>query len=146
MNNMEWRDIPGFEGRYQASDDGQVRSVARRHECGGKGTRRINSVVKKPRLLSNGYQYVMIWVYFDDEWHYKKFYIHRLVALAFLPNPDGKPIVNHKDRNRANNDLSNLEWCNNSENVRHWREDERRKQTVAAVVEEEAIDPADIPF
>lgn len=145
MNSMEqWRDIPGLEGRYQASDNGQVRSVSRQHECGGKGTRRINSVVKKPRLLSNGYQYVMIWVFFDNGWHYKKFYIHRLVALAFLPNPEGKPLVNHKDRNRANNNLWNLEWCNNSENVRHWQKAEREKVLVASDGDE--IRPEDIPF
>lgn len=49
----------------------------------------------------------------------KKFLVHRLVAHAFIPNPDNKPIINHKDRNRANNNYSNLEWCNQQENMAH---------------------------
>lgn len=49
----------------------------------------------------------------------KRYFVHRLLAMAFIPNPENKPMVNHKDLDRGNNDLSNLEWCDNSENVSH---------------------------
>ena len=122
----EWRDIPGLEGRYQVSNDGRIRSVERFFDTGGRGTRTIRSQVKKPRTTNQSYFFVMIWI----GCAYKRFYIHRCVALAFIPNPEGKEIVNHLDRNRQNNDLSNLEWATASENVRHWQEDERQKKSL----------------
>ena len=74
---------------------------------------------KTPRLLSqvtvNGYK--MVIMYNDGKAHLE--YVHRLVAEAFLPNPENKPMVNHKDSNPSNNCVENLEWCTQSENILH---------------------------
>jgi hypothetical protein len=72
-------------------------------------------------------------------WHNKKrVFIHRLVAIAFIPNPHNKPFVNHKDGNRANNNLANLEWCTHQENMIHARKSGFKSYRV--LKEEEAAD------
>ena len=125
----EWRDIPGLEGRYQVSNEGRIRSLRNKH-------------VKTPRVTNQSYFFVMIWVYSEAGVFYKRFYIHRCVALAFIENPDEKRIVNHLDRNRQNNHLSNLEWATDSENVRHWQADNREK----ALAIEAPILAGDLPW
>ena len=107
---MEWRDIPGYEGYYQASNTGQIRSV------------------RKNKMLSpfdnHGYLRVNLCINCKEE----KPLIHRLVALAFIENPNHYPEVNHKDNNRQNNRVENLEWCTRSENVKQtWTTGGRRK-------------------
>lgn len=123
----EWRDIEGLEGRYQVSNHGNVRSVARMH-----GGRNIPSVVKKLEVHWKGYHYVKVWDYIPRPYIKRKYFIHRLVAIAFLPNPEGKPIVNHLDRNKGNNHISNLEWATESENTLHWMQDEKNKKAIHA--------------
>jgi hypothetical protein len=130
-----WKDIPGYEGRYQVSNYGNVRSVY----LLGLG----KHVIKKPEVHYSGYLYHKIWDVGNKT--RKKLFVHRLVAIAFLPNPEEKPIVNHLDRNRANNNLKNLEWCDGSENQQHWRQDELRKKEAQEPVMA-AINPEDIPW
>lgn len=65
--------------------------------------------------------------------------------MAFIANYETKPMVNHKDRNRQNNHILNLEWVTNSENVRHWQRDEREKASTPAC-EDEQIKEEDLPF
>lgn len=72
--------------------------------------------VLNPIINSNGYAYVGLRT---DDNTYKNMYMHRLVALAYIPNPDNKPQVNHIDGNKLNNHISNLEWVTGSENVLH---------------------------
>lgn len=99
-----WKYIIGFGDKYQISNYGQVKSFKR-----GTG------VIMKP--VKNRYGYLTIkLVYFKQK---KRFYIHRLVTSYFLENPLNKDFVNHIDGNKANNNLQNLEWCTNSENMRH---------------------------
>lgn len=93
-----WIDIKGFEGRYQVSPDGMVRNVK---------TLRI----LKPKN-SKGYLQVCL-----GARNYS--YIHRLVAQAFIPNPDELPQVNHLDGIKSNNAVTNLEWCSASGNLKH---------------------------
>ena len=98
-----WKDVPGFEGIYRVSNLGMVRSLDRVKKDG----RRMYGRIRKPHRDSCGYMLVQL--YKDNE---KKHYsIHRLVALAFIPNPDNLPQVNHKDEVRDHNTVDNLEWC-----------------------------------
>ena len=99
----EWRDIPGYESFYQVSNLGNVRSI------------RFNKIRNMKSWDSNGYRAVEL--YLNNNGYTVG--IHRLVALALIPNPENKPEVNHKDRNRSNNNVENLEWVTQSENVAH---------------------------
>lgn len=92
-----WLDIPGYEGRYQVSDAGRVRSA----RC-----------VLKPGIGSRGYELVSLYPKRTRN-------VHVMVAEAFLENPNALPQVNHKDTNKRNNAASNLEWCTNAENHAH---------------------------
>ena len=99
----EWRDIPGYENFYQVSNFGNVRSI------------RFNKIRNMKSWDSNGYRAVELCI---NNNRYTVG-VHQLVALAFIPNPENKPEVNHKDRNRSNNNVENLEWVTQSENVAH---------------------------
>lgn len=93
-----WKDVAGYEGLYQVSDRGNVRSRRRRGSSGG---------VLKPKVNRDGYLYIVL--YREGEW--KPILIHRLVAQTFIPNPLNLPQVNHKDEDKTNNAANNLEWC-----------------------------------
>ncbi len=99
----EWRDIPGYENFYQVSNFGNVRSI------------RFNKIRNMKSWDSKGYRVVELCI---NNNRYTVG-VHQLVALAFIPNPENKPEVNHKDRNRSNNNVENLEWVTQSENVAH---------------------------
>lgn len=100
-----WKDIPGYE-KYQASNIGNIRSYW------GKGNSvRILRFVQRKR----GYRLVG----FSTPNGKGMAYVHRLVALAFIPNPDNKVQVNHKDGDASNNRVENLEWATPSENMQH---------------------------
>lgn len=119
----EWRDIPGWEGSYQVSSWGQVRTMERTIIIGNYATPFTReSHLMKLQLQRNGY--VAVWL--RRPLTHKRQYVHRLVALAFLPceKPD-ELVVNHKDRNRTNNDLSNLEWSTYSDNSHHYVKDDK---------------------
>lgn len=102
-----WKDIPGYEGLYRVSNYGNVLSLNYRL-CG-------YSKQIAPKCNSKGY----LWVLLYGKGKGKPMLIHRLVALAFLPNPNNYPQINHKDENPKNNHLSNLEWCTASYNVKY---------------------------
>lgn len=111
----EWRDISGFEGYYQVSNLGRVRSLDRENVRYGKGYRTIKGRILKQLLAGRGYCYVN----FSVDGVYSRHYVHRLVANAFIRNADNKQEVNHKDGNKLNNTVSNLEWVDSSENNKH---------------------------
>lgn len=108
--NEEWKDIPGFENKYQISNFGRVKTLNYKR-------------TKQPRIMNGiteirGYSCIA----FREGGAGSKqrhFMVHRLVAQAFIPNPDNKPFVNHKDGNRSNNKVDNLEWCTRAENEEH---------------------------
>lgn len=104
---MEWKTIVNFEN-YEVSDTGIVRK-----RFGGK-------VLCQQKNLKTGYMAVTLF-YVDENGITKRKYptVHRLVAEAFLPNPNGYTDVNHKDYNKENNNVSNLEWCSRSSNLKH---------------------------
>lgn len=105
----EWRDIEGFEGLYQVSNKGRVRSLD--HETNGK--RYCGRILSSG--VSAGYQLVRL----SKGAEKISQRIHRLVAKAFIENPDNLPEVNHLDGNKNNNCVENLEWCTSKENKVH---------------------------
>lgn len=114
-----WVDIQGYEGLYAISNYGRVKSYPRLVRCGKTGHRMMGGNLltpgKQPSTYGN-YHYVTLC---NSESCKKNHLIHRLVAEAFIPNPENKPQVNHKDGDPSNNHVSNLEWATNSENGLH---------------------------
>jgi hypothetical protein len=116
INEQEiWKDIPGYEGLYQASSLGRIRSVDRMKKDTIGRFRVFPSCIIKPLIQVAGYSQVNL--YKNSVTITRR--VNRLVALTFLPNPEGKPQVNHLDGNKENNSVGNLEWATASENVAH---------------------------
>lgn len=111
-----WKDIPNFEGYYQASNLGNIRSVDRI----SKGRWSDNYFYKGKTLLPKktrlGYLHVVLVKGYGKRYNKS---VHRLVASTFIENVDEKPQINHIDGNKLNNNISNLEWVTPSENIRH---------------------------
>ena len=101
-----WRDIPCWEGIYQISNMGRVKSY------------KVIPSGKVMRLSNKTGDYIRIVLQKNGRKN-EKHLVHRLVAKLFIPSPSNLPVVNHKDGNKQNNSVSNLEWCTNSYNVRH---------------------------
>jgi hypothetical protein len=108
-----WKDIIGYEGSYQISDIGNVRSISRAINDNG-GKKYIDGMILK-LIPTNGYLRVAL----SKNSKHRKFSVHRLVAIHFIANDENKRCVNHKDSVRSNNHVSNLEWCTHSENTEH---------------------------
>lgn len=125
MNSVteHWLPIKGYEDIYEVSDQGQVRSLTRTHMVNGR-PRTIQGGIRVPEEHVQGYYRVYLYQHNARARHF----IHRLVAQAFISNPEEKPIVNHKDRNKENNNILNLEWVTQNENMLHWHADERSKR------------------
>jgi len=111
----EWKDIKGYEGLYQISNYGNVRSLDKYVNHSRKGKRLIKGKIMSATDNGNGYKIVGL----KKDGKRRNHYIHRLVADAFIPNPDKKNCVNHIDYNRSNNNANNLEWCTTKENIHH---------------------------
>ena len=112
-----WKDIRGYEGFYQISNRGRIRSIAVRRYL-GKYQRM--EIIKREKIMTptdNGHGYLVVHLKANN--NRKVSYIHRLVAEHFIDNPENKPEVNHKDYNRHNNDVNNLEWVSRQENVNY---------------------------
>ena len=102
-----WKDIEGYEGRYQISNYGRLLSL-NYHNTG------VPNIIK-PKTHRHGYVFYILY----KDGTRKAFMAHRLVALAFISNPNNYPIINHKDENKLNNYFENLEWCTCSYNVKY---------------------------
>lgn len=111
-----WKDIVGYEGIYEVSNDGQVRThkdkktYTKRH-----GERKWKQRILKEKNTKGRDARVDLW----KNGKPKSFLVHRLVAYAFIPEVEGKHSINHIDGNPRNNKVENLEWCNHLENNRH---------------------------
>lgn len=112
-----WKAVEGYEGFYEVSDLGRVRSVDRyvRNSRNGELTVFKKSKVKKPTTTDGGYETVTL----NREGEYHSYYVHRLVASAFVDNPNGYEEVNHIDEDKHNNRASNLEWCTKQYNIHY---------------------------
>lgn len=107
-------EIPGYEGLYEIDHFGNIRSLDKKVK-NKNGYRIINGKILKAKLDNHGYLKIGL-----TKNNKQKFYfIHKLVALTFLPNPNNYPIINHIDGNPLNNYVENLEWCTYSHNIKH---------------------------
>lgn len=97
----EWRPVRGYEGLYEVSNIGRIKSLR-------------NNIVLKQLDSGNGYFKVL----FSKCGKVRSFWVHRLVASAFVPNPNDLPVVDHLDGNKRNNNAENLDWCTSGDNSR----------------------------
>lgn len=105
LNDSEqWKNIDGYDGLYEVSNTGHLRNSRGR--------------VLTAHAQNSGYMQITLYPKVGPR---TKYLMHRLVATTFIPNPDGKPQVNHIDGNKQNNHVSNLEWSTVSENILHAR-------------------------
>lgn len=125
MENEIWKDVVGFEGRYQVSNLGRVKSIKRI-----KPTKENPTGIKEIIMIpySGAARYLGVTLRKDGKG--KTHTIHRLVAQAFLPNPLGLPCVNHKDENCLNNNADNLEWCTQEYNVNYGTAIDKKRQSL----------------
>lgn len=100
--HLIWKDIEGYEGLYQVSNVGSIYSVRYKR-------------FRKSKTDKYGYSVVGL----NKDGNIRWFFVHRLVASAFIQNPRNLPVVNHLDGNKQNNCMDNLEWCDHSANVKH---------------------------
>ena len=123
-DNMKeiWKDIAGYEGMYQVSSLGNVKSIARVVKRKGQPDLPVRERILKQGYDRKGYRTVVL----RKEGKLKSFKVHRLVAFAFIPNIEEYPEINHKDENKQNNNAENLEWCTNKYNVNFGTAIERR--------------------
>ena len=141
-NTEIWKDIEGYEGYYQVSSKGRVRSL----------TRRVYNYTKPGRILKvhdNGHSYLNVGLSKEGKRN-KHAYVHRLVAAAFIEKPEGCTEVNHKDFNKKNNCVENLEWVTDLQNKKHYREsknyhagEERRQARVTGKTMRKVIENKD---
>lgn len=129
-NQEEWRDVVGFEGFYQVSNLGRVKSLDRDIPYIFNGKTVIQH--KKGQIMklhpdSDGYLRVNLHVAHVKN---KLLGVHRIVAQAFIPNPENLPCVNHKDYDKANNHVDNLEWCSVEYNNQYSNNEERRPHSM----------------
>lgn len=110
MEKEQWRVIPEFD-LYEVSNFGRIKSKPRTRK-NGQGYYQTKEVILNGSD-TKGYRSITL----KQDGKSKRFYIHRLVAMAFIPNPERKPFINHKDNNPSNNRAENLEWCTPQENT-----------------------------
>lgn len=102
-----WKDIKGYENLYQVSNTGKIKSLERYGNSKSNGKFLIKEKIRKTTTTTAGYEYVVL----ANNGKNKTILVHRLVAETFIPNPENKKCVNHKDENKSNNNVENLEWC-----------------------------------
>lgn len=99
-----WKEVDGYNGRYEVSTHGRIKSYAQD---------KTNGKIKVGNPTKKGY---LTFLFYDGNGHKKWIPVHRIVAMAFIDNPDNLPQINHKDEDKTNNYVSNLEWCTNEYN------------------------------
>ena len=121
----EWRNIKGYEGYYQISNFGRVKSLSR--DVGSNRCKK--ETIMKTSLDKDGYENLVL----RKNGKQRHFRVNRLVAEAFLENPNNYPQVNHKDEDKTNNNVNNLEWCSAKYNVNYGSRTEKASKKVICV-------------
>lgn len=118
-----WKDIEGYEGLYQVSNYGNIKSLSRVVK-NAYGIHRTEEKILKPQMKKKGYFQIQL----SKDGKQKHYQVHRLVALAFVPNINNYPCINHKDENKSNNHVNNLEWCTHEYNTNYGTRNKRASE------------------
>ena len=118
----EWRPVKGYENIIEVSNLGRVRSISRYEKTGNKGRKFVRGKILKCEKMAKGY----IRIKPTRRLGGKRFLVHRLIAETFIPNPNNYPVVNHKDEDKSNNKVENLEWCTPRYNSKYGTCQQRR--------------------
>ena len=121
-----WKPVVGYEGFYEVSNIGKVRSLARIVECNDGRKRKLKTRTLRQSCAPSGYYMVTL----HKNGKQKSGLVHRLVCEAFIPKPLGKDEVNHKDENSKNNNATNLEWVTAKENNNYGTRQERARKAI----------------
>lgn len=115
IENEVWKPVQGYEGLYEISNLGRLKSPQK--VVNGKEGRlhTLKERMLNPRVNQTGYYHTALYKNGKPKWYT----VHRMVALSWIDNPENKPHINHKDSNRLNNRVDNLEWCTHGENMKH---------------------------
>ena len=136
-NRIEiWKDYKDYEGLYQASNLGRMRSIDRWVSSKNGSMQFIKGRILKPVTGSN--DYLKVNLYKNNK--VKDYLVHRIIAEIFLPNTDNLPYVNHKDENKQNNVVSNLEWCDAKYNTNYGTRNERISKRLSKPVLQYTLD------
>lgn len=122
MTKEIWKPVVGYEGLYEVSNFGRVKAL--------NYARRGKEEILKPILLKNGYYMVNL----SKNNKKKQCYVHRLAAQAFINNPDNMPCINHRDEDRTNNRVDNLEWCSYGYNINYGKRNEKHSEKMCMPV------------
>lgn len=123
MNEI-WKPVIGYEGLYEVSNQGRVRSIDRLVRARAGKSRKVKGIILNASDHGNGYLHVKL-----SNGKSKTYLVHRLVASAFIPNPRNFVEINHKDENPRNNRADNLEWCNRTYNLTYGERSTKATQT-----------------
>ena len=131
MNKEIWKDIQGYEGIYQVSNYGRIKSLGRYYFSGMYNAikKYQNENIRKIEKTRDGY--IMVALCKDGK--IKKYLVHRLVAEHFIDNQDNLPQINHIDENKQNNYYKNLEWCSNKYNINYGMRNEKARKSMTKI-------------
>lgn len=110
-----WKEVKGYENLYMVSNLGRIKSLARLTRKKNGSYYPVKEKILKPITTTRGYKVVAL----PTGNGQRQFFVHRLVAIAFIPNPHNYPFINHKDENKSNNHVENIEWCTAKYNINY---------------------------
>lgn len=130
-----WKDIEGYEGLYQISDKGRIKSLQRISKF-GKNKKILKERIMTQKVTRFGYHTIRL----SKNGKKNDYSVHRLVAKAFIENTNNLPQVNHKDENKDNNCIENLEWCSSSYNINYGNRNRKVSKKISQKVAKLGLD------